>query len=80
MNYSSLVSNIKNFLEDDSTEFSDSIDAIISQAEDTISDLMKTASRNFKLLNDKLQGVTVKKLVSKNPTMKAKFLELKNNI
>jgi len=53
---------------------------IISQAEDTITDLMKTASRNFKLLNDKLQGVTVKKLVSKNPTMKAKFLELKNNI
>ncbi len=36
MNYSSLVSNIKNFLEDDSTEFSDSIDAIISQAEEMI--------------------------------------------
>ena len=53
---------------------------IISQAEETITDLMKTASRNFKLLNDKLQGVTVKKLVSKNPTMKAKFHELKNNI
>jgi hypothetical protein len=36
MNYSSLVSNIKNFLEDDSTEFSDSIDAIVDQAEEII--------------------------------------------
>jgi hypothetical protein len=36
MNYSSLVSNIKNFLEDDSTEFSDSIDVIIGQAETMI--------------------------------------------
>ena len=36
MNYSTLVSNIKNFLEDDSTEFSDSIDQIISQAEEMI--------------------------------------------
>ena len=36
MNYSSLVTNIKNFLEDDSTEFSDSIDAIINQAEEMI--------------------------------------------
>ena len=53
---------------------------IISQAEDTITDLIKTASRNFKLLNNKLQEVTVKKLVSKNPTMKAKFNELENNI
>jgi hypothetical protein len=33
MNYATLVSNIKNFLEDDSTEFSDSIDEIIDQAE-----------------------------------------------
>lgn len=36
MNYASLVTNIKNFLEDDSTEFSDSIDAIIDQAEEMI--------------------------------------------
>ena len=36
MNYSSLVSNIKNYLEDDSTEFSDSIDSIIDQAEEMI--------------------------------------------
>ena len=36
MNYATLVSNIKNFLEDDSTEFSDSIDEIIGQAETMI--------------------------------------------
>ena len=33
MNYTTLVSNIQNFLEDDSTEFSNSINAIILQAE-----------------------------------------------
>ena len=36
MNYSTLVSNIQNFLEDDSTELSNSIDQIISQAEEMI--------------------------------------------
>jgi hypothetical protein len=36
MNYSSLVTQIKNFVEDDSTEFSDSIDAIIDQTEEMI--------------------------------------------
>tara|TARA_R100000306_G_C4363135_1_gene136315 strand:- start:748 stop:1371 length:624 start_codon:yes stop_codon:yes gene_type:complete len=36
MNYTALVTNIKAFLEDDSTEFSDSIDAIIDQAEEKI--------------------------------------------
>lgn len=36
MNYSALVAQIKNFLEDDSTEFSDSIDAVIDQAEEMI--------------------------------------------
>jgi hypothetical protein len=33
MNYSTLVSNIKNFTEDDSSELAASIDQIISQAE-----------------------------------------------
>jgi len=36
MNYTTLVSNIKNFLEDDSTEFTNSIDEIIAQAEDMV--------------------------------------------
>ena len=36
MNYTQLVANIQNFLEDDSTELSASIDEIISQAEEMI--------------------------------------------
>ena len=36
MNYSALVTNIKNYVEDDSTELSASIDVIISQAEEMI--------------------------------------------
>ena len=36
MNYSTLVTNIKNFIEDDSTELSASIDEIIGQAEEMI--------------------------------------------
>ena len=36
MNYSTLTTNIKNFLEDDSTEFDTSIDQIIGQAESMI--------------------------------------------
>jgi hypothetical protein len=36
MNYSTLVTNIKNYVEDDSTELSASIDAIIGQAEEMI--------------------------------------------
>jgi hypothetical protein len=36
MNYSSLVTDIKNFVEDDSTEFANSIDSIIDQAEEMI--------------------------------------------
>ncbi len=36
MNYTTLVSDIKNYLEDDSTEFSASIDQIIDQAENLI--------------------------------------------
>jgi hypothetical protein len=36
MNYTTLVANIENFLEDDSTELQASIDEIITQAEDMI--------------------------------------------
>ena len=36
MNYTTLVANIQNFLEDDSTELTASIDQIIDQAEDMI--------------------------------------------
>ena len=36
MNYATLVSNIQNFVEDDSTELSNSIDQIINQAEEMV--------------------------------------------
>jgi len=36
MNYTTLVANIQNFLEDDSTELTASIDQIIGQAEEMI--------------------------------------------
>ena len=36
MNYTTLVQNIKDFMEDDSTEFSNSINTIISQAEEMV--------------------------------------------
>lgn len=34
--------------------------------------------RNLRLANDKAQDVTIKKLTRGNPTMAAKFAELKN--
>ena len=36
MNYTTLVANIKDFMEDNSTELGDSIDQIIDQAEEMI--------------------------------------------
>ena len=45
-----------------------------------IKDGLLGIDRNLRLANDKVQAVTIKKLVSKNPTMKAKFDDLKNNI
>ena len=35
------------------------------------------ADRNLRLANDKAQDVTIKKLTRDNPTMAAKFAELK---
>jgi len=37
-----------------------------------------SANRNLRLANDKAQDVTIKKLNRGNPTMAAKFAELKN--
>jgi hypothetical protein len=36
------------------------------------------ADRNLRLANDKAQDVTIKKLTRANPTMAAKFAELRN--
>ena len=60
-------------------KFSDAIDGIdktINQLEKTKAALI-SSDRNLRLANDKAQDLTIKKLTKNNPTMKAKFDELK---
>ena len=52
-----------------------SIDKSIDQLQKTKDALVGT-ERNLRLANDKANGVTIKKLTRKNPTMAAKFQEL----
>lgn len=54
-----------------------SIDKSIDQLQKTKDALLGT-ERNLRLANDKANGVTIKKLTRKNPTMAAKFEQLKN--
>jgi hypothetical protein len=54
----------------------DEIDKSINHLQKTKDALLGT-DRNLRLANDKAQDVTVKKLTKKNPTMAAKFEELK---
>ncbi|HAT8967362.1 TPA: DUF2130 domain-containing protein [Legionella pneumophila subsp. pneumophila] len=56
----------------------DEIDKSIDHLQKTKDALLGT-DRNLRLANDKAQDVTIKKLTSKNPTMKAKFEELDKN-
>ena len=59
-------------------------EAAIQEIDKSIDHLQKTkdallgADRNLRLANDKAQEVTVKRLTRNNPTMKAKFHELKD--
>jgi len=55
----------------------DEIDKSIDHLQKT-RDALLGADRNLRLANDKAQDVTIKKLTRGNPTMKAKFAELKN--
>ena len=56
----------------------------IAEIDKSIDHLQKTkdallgTDRNLRLANDKAQDVTIKKLTRGNPTMAAKFAELKN--
>jgi hypothetical protein len=56
----------------------------IAEIDKSIDHLQKTkeallgTDRNLRLANDKAQDVTIKKLTRGNPTMAAKFVELKN--
>lgn len=60
-------------------------DTAIAEIDKSILHLQKTkdallsTDRNLRLANDKAQGVTVKKLTRKNPTMAGKFAELENS-
>lgn len=56
----------------------DEIDKSIDHLQKTKDALLST-DRNLRLANDKSQDVTIKKLTRRNPTMAAKFDELKDN-
>ena len=56
----------------------DEIDKSIDHLQKTKEALLGT-DRNLRLANDKAQDVTIKKLTRGNPTMAAKFAELKDN-
>lgn len=55
----------------------DDIDKTIKALEKTKADLL-SSDRNLRLANDKAQDLSIKKLTKGNPTMAAKFAELKN--
>lgn len=78
-------------LEDFKTSFgrnwrlaSDGFEEAVKRIDDAIKDLEKTkdalykSANNLRLANDKAEDLTVKKLTRGNPTMAAKFAELKN--
>ena len=44
-------------------------DKIISEAEDTKEIAKKSLSKNYNMLNKKIQGISVNKLIKDNPTM-----------
>lgn len=69
----------KNF-QDASNRFQEAIKGIDKTIEqlDKIKKAFTLAERNLRLANDKAQDLTIKKLTRNNPTMKAKFDELKN--
>ena len=85
------ITNFENQLEAFKTAFGKNYDlasrrfqTAIDEIDKSIDHLQKTrdalvgADRNLRLANDKAQDVTIKKLTRGNPTMKARFDELKN--
>ena len=85
------VTNFENDLETFKTAFARNYDlasrrfqTAIDEIDKSIDHLQKTkdalmgADRNLRLANDKAQDVTVKKLTRRNPTMAAKFSELRD--
>jgi len=85
------ITNFENELEGFKTAFAKNYDlasrrfqTAIEEIDKSIDHLQKTkeallgTDRNLRLANDKAQDVTIKKLTRGNPTMAAKFSELKN--
>ncbi len=85
------ITNFENELEGFKTAFAKNYDlasrrfqTAIEEIDKSIDHLQKTkeallgTDRNLRLANDKAQDVTIKKLTKGNPTMAAKFSELKN--
>ena len=85
------ITNFENELETFKTAFSKNYDlaakrfqTAVDEIDKSIDHLQKTkeallnTDRNLRLANDKAQDVTIKKLIRSNPTMEAKFAELKN--
>ena len=85
------ITNFENQLESFKSAFGKNYDlasrrfqTAIDEIDKSIDHLQKTkealqgADRNLRLANDKAQDVTIKKLTRGNPTMAAKFAELKN--
>ena len=66
--------------------FKDKFDAAIDEIDKTIAHLQKVkenllaSANNLRLANDKADDLTIKKLTKNNPTMQAKFAELKQEI
>ena len=64
---------------------SDKFKKAIEEIDKTIDHLKKTkdallsSENNLRIANDKAEDLTIKKLTRKNPTMAAKFAELKNS-
>jgi hypothetical protein len=86
------ITNFENSLDTFKTAFarnydlaSNSFKKAIDEIDKSIDHLQKTkdallgTDRNLRLANDKAQDVTIKKLTRGNPTMAAKFAELKNS-
>jgi len=86
------VTNFENSLLDFQTKFqnnyrlaSEKFDSAINEIDKTIDHLQKVkenligSERQLRLANDKAQDLSIKKLTKGNPTMSAKFEELKNN-
>jgi hypothetical protein len=64
---------------------SDGFEEAVKRIDEAIKDLEKTkdalykSANNLRLANDKAEDITIKKLTRGNPTMAAKFAELKNH-